>query len=115
VRIHEIHVVGEASGDRWFASRFGIFMEDLLDRAQTSLSSGNPELKSASSETETLAENPDASSINATGNSSPVNCFVNILCGLIAYCHQLKKPGIAMDKNLLSSAQPELTLFRLMT
>jgi hypothetical protein len=26
-----------------------------------------------------------------------VICFVNILCGLIAYCHQPKKPGIAME------------------
>lgn len=35
---------------------------------------------------------------------SPVNCFVNILCGLIAYCHQPKKPSIATIHNLLPSA-----------
>jgi hypothetical protein len=42
------------------------------------------------------------SQIEHSRHRSPVNCFVNILCGLIAYCHQPKKPGIAMDKNLLS-------------
>jgi hypothetical protein len=30
--------------------------------------------------------------------------FVNILCGLIAYCHQPKKPGISMQHNLICSA-----------
>jgi len=44
------------------------------------------------------------SQIEHSRHRSPVNCFVNILCGLIAYCHQPKKPGIAMDKNLLCSA-----------
>ncbi|MEM8642955.1 MAG: IS982 family transposase, partial [Cyanobacteria bacterium P01_G01_bin.54] len=27
----------------------------------------------------------------------PVNCFVNILSGLIAYCHQPKKPSLRLD------------------
>ena len=35
------------------------------------------------------------SQIEHSRHRSPVNCFVNILCGLIAYCHQPKKPGIA--------------------
>ena len=35
---------------------------------------------------------------------SPVNCFVNILGGLIAYCHQPKKPSIALDHTLLLPA-----------
>jgi transposase len=35
---------------------------------------------------------------------SPVNCFVNIIGGLIAYCHQPKKPSIALDHNLLLPA-----------
>ncbi|XHX78828.1 MAG: hypothetical protein RBJ76_02525 [Stenomitos frigidus ULC029] len=30
--------------------------------------------------------------------------FVNILGGLIAYCHQSKKPSIALDHNLLLPA-----------
>jgi hypothetical protein len=44
------------------------------------------------------------SQIEHSRHRSPVNCFVNILCGLIAYCHQPKKPGIAMENNLLASA-----------
>ncbi|MEH2080671.1 MAG: hypothetical protein V7K89_11895 [Nostoc sp.] len=30
--------------------------------------------------------------------------LVNIVCGLIAYCYQPKKPAIAIDHNLLSAA-----------
>lgn len=44
------------------------------------------------------------SQIEHSRHRSPVNCFVNILCGLIAYCHQPKKPAIAIDHNLLPSA-----------
>ena len=44
------------------------------------------------------------SQIEHSRHRSPVNCFVNILCGLIAYCHQPKKPGIAMQDHLLTSA-----------
>jgi transposase len=44
------------------------------------------------------------SQIEHSRHPSPVNCFVNILCGLIAYCHQPKKPAIAIDHNLLPSA-----------
>jgi hypothetical protein len=44
------------------------------------------------------------SQIEHSRHRSPVNCFVNILCGLIAYCHQPKKPGIARSQNLLVSA-----------
>ncbi len=32
-----------------------------------------------------------------------VNCLVHIVCGLISYCHQPKKPSIALDHNLLPS------------
>jgi transposase len=44
------------------------------------------------------------SQIEHSRHRSPVNCFVNIICGLIAYCHQPKKPKIALDHNLLPSA-----------
>jgi len=44
------------------------------------------------------------SQIEHSRHRSPVNCLVNILCGLIAYCHQPKKPAIAIDHNLLSAA-----------
>jgi transposase len=44
------------------------------------------------------------SQIEHSRHRSAVNGFVNILCGLIAYCHQPKKPAIAIDHNLLPSA-----------
>ncbi len=44
------------------------------------------------------------SQIEHSRHRSPVNCFVNILGGLIAYCHQPKKPAIALDHNLLFPA-----------
>jgi Transposase DDE domain len=44
------------------------------------------------------------SQIEHSCHRSPVNCFVNILCGLIAYCHQTKQPGLAVEANLLPSA-----------
>ncbi len=43
--------------------------------------------------------------IEHSRHRSPMNYFVNILGGgLIAYCHQLKKPSIAIDYNLLLPA-----------
>lgn len=44
------------------------------------------------------------SQIEHSRHRSPVNCFVNILGGLIAYCHQPKKLSIAIDHNLLFPA-----------
>ena len=44
------------------------------------------------------------SQIEHSRHRSPVNCLVNVVCGLIAYCHQPKKPSIAIDHNLLPSA-----------
>lgn len=35
--------------------------------------------------------------IEHSRHRSPVNCFVNILSGLIAYCHQPKKPSLRLD------------------
>jgi len=46
----------------------------------------------------------NSSQIEHSRHRSPVNCFVNILGGLIAYCHQPKKPSIALDHNLLPPA-----------
>ncbi len=34
------------------------------------------------------------SQIEHTRHRSPINCFLNILAGLIAYCHQPKKPSL---------------------
>ena len=44
------------------------------------------------------------SQIEHSRHRSPVNCFVNILGGLIAYSHQPKKPSIAVVGNLLLPA-----------
>lgn len=44
------------------------------------------------------------SQIEHSRHRSPVNCLVNVVCGLIAYTHQPKKPSIAIDHNLLSQA-----------
>lgn len=44
------------------------------------------------------------SQIEHSRHRSPVNCLVNIVCGLIAYSHQPQKPSIALDYNLLPSA-----------
>jgi len=44
------------------------------------------------------------SQIEHSRHRSPVNCFVNILGGLIAYCHQPKKPAIAIGHNPLLPA-----------
>ncbi|MEM8809933.1 MAG: IS982 family transposase [Cyanobacteria bacterium P01_G01_bin.38] len=37
------------------------------------------------------------SQIEHSRHRSPTNCFVHILCGLIAYCHQPKKPGLHLE------------------
>ena len=38
------------------------------------------------------------SQIEHTRHRSPVNFVVNLVCGLIAYCHQPKKPSLQLDK-----------------
>jgi hypothetical protein len=35
--------------------------------------------------------------IEHTRHRSPLNFFVNLICGLISYCHQPKKPSLHMD------------------
>ena len=37
------------------------------------------------------------SQIEHSRHRSPVNFCVNLLCGLIAYCHQPKKPSLNLD------------------
>lgn len=37
------------------------------------------------------------SQIEHSRHRSPVNCWVNIICGLIAYCHQPKKPKLNLE------------------
>jgi hypothetical protein len=44
------------------------------------------------------------SQIEHTRHRSPVNCFINIIAGLIAYCHQPKKPSLNLFSADLLSA-----------
>ena len=37
------------------------------------------------------------SQIEHSRHRSPVNFMVNLMCGLIAYCHQPKKPGLNLE------------------
>nr|WP_315861526.1 IS982 family transposase [[Leptolyngbya] sp. PCC 7376] len=39
----------------------------------------------------------DMSQIEHSRHRSPANFCVNLLCGLIAYCHQPKKPSLKLD------------------
>jgi transposase len=40
------------------------------------------------------------SQIEHSRHRSPINCLVNLICGLIAYCHQPKKPSLLIDTAL---------------
>lgn len=40
------------------------------------------------------------SQIEHSRHCSAVNCLVNLVCGLIAYCHQPKKPSLLIDAAL---------------
>jgi transposase len=44
------------------------------------------------------------SQIEHSRHRSFVNAFVNVVCGLIAYCHQPKKPSLFIDAALPNSA-----------
>ncbi len=44
------------------------------------------------------------SQIEHSRHRSPVNFFVNVFCGLIAYCHQPKKPSLRFSSSLLLQA-----------
>jgi transposase len=44
------------------------------------------------------------SQIEHSRHRSPVNCIVNLVCGLIAYCHQPKKPSLNINEFFLPSA-----------
>jgi transposase len=44
------------------------------------------------------------SQIEHTRHRSPTNCFINIIAGLIAYCHQPKKPSLNLFPAGLLSA-----------
>jgi Transposase DDE domain len=44
------------------------------------------------------------SQIEHSRHRSPINFMVNLLAGLIAYCHQPKKPSLNIDAALVPSS-----------
>jgi transposase len=48
--------------------------------------------------------NKTISQIEHSRHRSPINFCINVLCGLIAYCHQPKKPNLGFDWVLPSAA-----------
>jgi hypothetical protein len=65
--------------------------DKLLSRKRSIIESINDQLK-------------NISQIEHSRHRSPVNFCVNVLCGLIAYCHQPKKPSLQMEWLLPQSA-----------
>jgi transposase len=65
--------------------------DKLLSRKRSIIETINDQLK-------------NISQIEHSRHRSPVNFCVNLLCGLIAYCHQPKKPSLHMDWILTQSA-----------
>ncbi|AFZ28686.1 transposase IS4 family protein [Gloeocapsa sp. PCC 7428] len=65
--------------------------DKLLSRKRSIIETINDQLK-------------NISQIEHSRHRSPVNFCVNVLCGLIAYCHQPKKPSLQMDWLLSQSA-----------
>nr|WP_245916024.1 transposase [Merismopedia glauca] len=65
--------------------------DKLLSRKRSLIETINDQLK-------------NISQIEHSRHRSPVNFCVNLLCGLIAYCHQPKKPSLRLDWLLPASA-----------
>lgn len=62
-------------------------LDKLLLRKRAIIESVNDELK-------------NVCQIEHTRHRSPYNFLVHLLCGLIAYCHQPKKPSLHLDRGL---------------
>jgi hypothetical protein len=102
-------LTGRVFADRGYVSkklakelldRFGIHFFANLRRNQTNqLMRLNDKLLSRKrSIIETVIDQlKNISQIEHSRHRSPTNCFINILCGLIAYCHQPKKPGLRLE------------------
>jgi Transposase DDE domain len=48
--------------------------------------------------------------IEHSRHRSPVNFMVNLVCGSIAYCHQIKKPSLYINEFFLPAPSLELRL-----
>jgi hypothetical protein len=51
-----------------------------------------------------LSTNSNISQIEHSRHRSPINAMINIICKLLAYCHQPKKPSLHMEWALPPSA-----------
>jgi hypothetical protein len=71
--------------------RFVILMSSVLGPLSAYLKSRLDQLK-------------NISQIEHTRHRSPINCFINIMAGLIAYCHQPKKPSLHLSSTAFLSA-----------
>ena len=67
------------------------WQDKLLSRKRAIIETINDQLK-------------NISQIEHSRHRSPVNFCVNVVCALIAYCHQPKKPSLNLDWLLLSSS-----------
>ena len=66
-------------------------MDKLLLRKRSLIETVNDQLK-------------NISQIEHTRHRSPINFLVNLVCGLIAYCHQPKKPSRQLNIPFLTIA-----------
>lgn len=55
----------------------------------------------------------DFDQIEHSRHRSPINFLINLLCGLIAYCHRPKKPSLNLGTLPALIALPEFTLKKL--
>lgn len=80
--------------------------DKLLSRKRSIIETINDEVSAALGAC--IRENADQlkniSQIEHSRHRSPVNFGVNLLCGLIAYCHQPSKPSLRLDWLLPPSA-----------
>ena len=74
--------------------------DKLLSRQRSIIETINDQLKNISQ-----IEHSRHRSRQRRASRSPINFCVNVLCGLIAYCHQPKKPSLRLDWLLPQSAK----------
>ena len=84
---HGIHLVTKARKN--MRGRLLTLADKLLLRKRALIESVNDQLK-------------NVSQIEHTRHRSPYNFLVHLLAGLVAYCHQPKKPSLHLDRNLLT-------------
>ncbi|BAC88096.1 IS982 family transposase [Gloeobacter violaceus] len=75
---------------RKMTNRLMVMTDKLLLRKRGIIEAINDQLK-------------NISQIEHTRHRSEVNFLVNLVCGLIAYCHKPNKPSVASDVDLLSA------------